>query len=401
MFADIGSNSEGFYHVGDETMFLATYEWYKKNYPSCRITILSRSIYHRGLKLDEYLHFPYHFKSWREFYFIKFFSKIFLWRIFKIDYFDEEELRLVNVVSSQDIVHFCGGGNLYSIYFPWFYYSLIVMLVARVSRKRLILTSQTIGPLWGVDRLWAMIFLNLPYLIGVREDNVGKFSLINFGVLFPKVVGMLDGAYGFVEKEGKKGIRKKGKLKIGLSIHKAEGYEKKLEQAVKVLLRRLSREYVLEVELIPHVLFKKGEGDLAYMKEMVRGLNLGRRIRLVDEAALVKRLTSSVDLLLTTRYHGAVFGLAANVATIAFVWDSYYRRKNTKVMEFYHENGAGNYLVDLNESKLGRVLSDRTFSIVTNLSQEREKLRVSNSRLRLRRDLFSLDQLKPIFKSVR
>ncbi len=43
---------------------------------------------------------------------------------------------------------------------------------------------------------------------------------------------------------------------------------------------------------------------------------------------IVKGITSKMDILLSTRYHGLVFALSSGVPVIAINYDQYYRTKN-------------------------------------------------------------------------
>ena len=184
LFADIGGE-RGFYHTGDEAMFEVTYAWYRKNYPKCIITTLSKTpqkLQHLNWPMDRFIN--------RGYFFIMFFKTL-IWRLFKINIFTKKEFDFIKLVSNTDRIHFTGGGNITSLFTPWLYYSLFVIFLGRLLKKRVILTSQTIGPFRIIDKLPVIVILNLADLIVLREEIIDN----RYGIFLPKLKGMIDSAY--------------------------------------------------------------------------------------------------------------------------------------------------------------------------------------------------------------
>lgn len=158
LFADVGGHEDQqYYHVGDEAMLYECYRWYRKNHPSYGLTVLSWFPTHSDLQCVEepHLHWP---KGRGFFYFWSLMIKAIIWKIIGKSYFSKEELSLVTTIKQYDRLHFTGGGNLSSKFRPWLYYCFFVLFVAKLLHKEIIVTSQTIGPLTGVDRFSSVFF---------------------------------------------------------------------------------------------------------------------------------------------------------------------------------------------------------------------------------------------------
>lgn len=158
LFADVGGHEDQqYYHVGDEAMLYESYRWYKNNHPTYALTVFSWFPTHSDLQCTEtpHLHWP---KDKGFSYFPLLMAKLLIWKILGKSYFSKTELSLITVIQNHDRLHFTGGGNLSSQFRPWLYYCFFVLFVAKLLRKEIIVTSQTIGPLTGIDRLSAVFF---------------------------------------------------------------------------------------------------------------------------------------------------------------------------------------------------------------------------------------------------
>lgn len=397
LFADSGGK---YYHVGDEAMLYETLKWYKKNYPKARIIILSKSS-------REFPHLNWPAKRIiNRGYFLILAIKTLLWRFLNKNYFNREEFNFVNQIKNHDRIHFTGGGNITSLFTPWLYYSFFVIFVSWLLRKQAILTSQTIGPIWGIDRVFALFILNLPLLIVLREDTKGKNPLWHYGIIFPEIKGMLDVAYLLPYKTYYQLLPKTNKFKLGLSLHYWQGFNHfKMVSILKRLIKKISQSYPIEVVLIPHVIAKKDYPwrDVNLMKLVVK--NLPKKIKVVSltykqliksahiSAITVKKLTSSVDLLISTRYHGTFFALSQNIPSISLVMDKYYQLKFSQILRIFYKEEAGNYLCGINGNLSSKEIFKKVNKILANLSFEKEKLKRINFKLKKRRDLFWLDEL--------
>lgn len=394
LFADVGGR-EGFYHVGDEAMLEVTHAWYRKNYPKCKITILSKT----PLK-PQHLNWPIDRFINRGYFFIMSFKTL-IWRLLKINIFSKKEFNFIKLVNNADRIHFTGGGNITSLFTPWLYYSLFVIFLGWLLNKQIILTSQTIGPFWGIDRLPVFIILNLPYLIVLREEINNK----KYGIFFPKLKGMVDAAYFLPAKEI---IHKPNgkKIRIGLSLHYWQGFNhmKLIDQTTQVL-NKISLKYQIEIVIIPHVFSSKKYrwSDMNLMNLLIK--KQPKKIKVIrptnkqifrsksSPAVVIKELTASVDFLMTTRYHGTVFALASNVPSMSLVMDKYYQLKFENILKMFYKEEAKNHFFSFDAGYSYKKLYETIQNLIDSLSNEKKKLIFINKQLLKRNDLFYLDEL--------
>lgn len=365
LFANIGTSIDGFYHIGDEAMFLETYRWYQKHHPKDTITIFSSLPNHQNLKLVELTN-EIDLSKTNKKYLLKILVKNFLYKYFNINLLTSIEIDLTNIIKKQDRIHFCGGGNLTSLFQNWLYYSLIIISVAKIYKKEIILTSQTIGPFNLVDKIITSILL-----FGTKNVTRGN--------------QMLDAAYSLSVTSNFK-LPPKKYLRIGLSLHDWKNSTNFNLELLKTLTV-LNTKQKIEIVLIPHVLnCYINDCDMGYMQKLFANSNLSivkPNIKDIlnskpNASNTIKKLTASCDLLITTRYHGIIFALSCNVPVLTYVSDNYYSDKNIKALKIYYKNDYYKYL---NEPK-------NIMSIINNLSIEQNKLKLINDKLSKNYDLF-------------
>jgi polysaccharide pyruvyl transferase WcaK-like protein len=249
------------------------------------------------------------------------------------------------------------------------YYALFIIIVAKFSKKEILLTSQTIGPISGIDLFFSGIILNLPSLIGIRAKT-HRFSLLRYGILFPRIVGMLDSAYTLpVSKASPLPSIHAKRLRIGLSIHAWKHWEQKLQNAVIEALTLLAEKYPLTIILIPHHLGASKDSDMTYMKRISKYLPSSVQVYTppsghienptATSALYIKWLTSQAQILLTTRYHGIIFALSSNVLILN-------ERKRL-------------YQIDMRQISLAKWLFTMLVFIVSHYENEKRLLDTRNS----------------------
>lgn len=392
LFADIGGHEyEKYYHAGDEAMLYETSRWYKKNHPNWELTLLSWFPIHSKLAIPEKPHL--HWSKKRSYlYFPLLCAKLFCWKIAKISFFSSSESSLIETLQHHDRIHFTGGGNLSTQFRQWMYYSFFVILTAKLLKKEILLTSQTLGPITGIDKIFAFFILNLPNLVAIRESTNRIKEFLKNGIFLPKVEGMLDAAYTLPISKSQLSILRKKNLTIGLSLHAWEGWEKAVTLLVQKLLSSLSKKYSLTVVLIPHhLVFKSAGTDLEYMRKIAA--SLPKKVTVVTPslqtilkretlpATYIKKLTSKVDFLLSTRYHGLIFALSENIPTIALQLDGYYQMKNKGALKMFYKGNASRYQVTIQDTKAFDQLLQKTTHIIENLREEKSLLQKINDKI--------------------
>jgi|GEM_PF-4076650 len=407
LLADIGRTDYGFYHVGDEAMFFETYRWYQKYYPKIDLGCLTRSKSHHNLKISEYLHLAYSNDSNKSRgYFVRLMIKIIFRKYFGINYCSNKENIFLNNILKYQVLHFTGGGNLYNICVPWLWYTYFLIFVFFIYHKRIILTSQTIGPISGIDRLGAGLFLNLPILIAIREPNITKNSLRKYLIFHPTLVSMLDVATNLPSKTTYR-LQRNNAFRMGISIHDFREHGELIIELVEKVLKTVFEKKHIEVILIPHILVNdtKPEWDLWYMRDLEDKLSKYSNLKVVEPdyekimssafepAMTIKYFTKQVDIMITTRYHGLIFALSSNTPVITLSSGEYYNRKNINALKFYFGDNFGKYLINLDQLSPDDEVKRKLEFLINNLEGEKNKLLVGNKKLKNNPGLFTLDQL--------
>lgn len=405
--ADIGSNDQGFYHIGDEAMLTQTYFWYKNNFPKMELGLVSRSISHSKFTAQEQLHLPFPQGTIQtRLYFLRLMLKDFLWRAFKKSTFTETERQFIHYVLSFDALHFTGGGNFYSHYRPWLYYLFFLLYLGKTYRKRIWLTSQTLGPFTFFDSFLAHIFLGFSDCIALREPPRSKS--LHRPLLYRKnIFGMLDSAYSLSDKSTYQ-LSPTHRLRIGLSLHEWD-YEKNIKTSILSALQSLSEDSEIELILIPHILAKQHQNwDIKYMQELLHPLPPSVRIvvptytRLTTSSFVpeftIKALTKQVDILISTRYHGVIFALSENVPVLTFSFGKYYAQKNTSALQMIYGQKAEKYLIDLGIEHPGKILAEKAHYLIKHLEDEKHILKDAVIKAKRDKKLFTLDDLGKVEK---
>lgn len=405
LFANVGRAANGFYHAGDEAMFYESYRFYQKNYPKIKLTALVSSISHQKLNVKEEINF-----SWPEngfkarITFIYLCLKSFFWKVTGLPILTTDELVFVSIIKKQNVIHFTGGGNITSLFPNWLYYSFFIIFLGWLFKKEVILTSQTIGPIQSIDRLFSLLILNIPLLITLRENSIKK-TLLKYGIFKPMIKGELDAAYNLPIYSTYK-LPAKKTFRIGVSIHPWKNYEETLIRSVAQTLNKISKNKKIEVVFIPHIITNgNDEWDILYMKKLKALLENNIRViepmygdiigSAIEPAITIKFLTSATDLLITSRYHGIIFASSSNVPFLTFKMDEYYNIKNSKIIKILFKKIDQKYLINLN-GEIKNISSEvfkKTNYIIKNIDKEKRKLKKINVKLKSQSNFLALDNL--------
>lgn len=394
LVADIGGHDkEAYYHVGDEAMFYETYRWYRRYRPEVALTALSWLPTHEELEIAEHPHLLWR-KTQSQLYFGQLLLNLFFLRLFSKNIFSPSEAALVSVIRQQDIIHFSGGGNLSSSFRQWLYYCFFIIATARLFGKKVILTSQTIGPLTGLDWWFGVFFLNWVQVIGIRAQTTARNVFSSFGLFRPRILSMLDAAYSLPLQNFSLTTLPppKNTFRLGLSVHHWAGYEREIMTVVSEAISQLASQNSLELVVIPHhITADSKDDDVSFMRELVERLPQEVIVHEIDYAATLsqlpapalvyKAMTAAVDLMLTTRYHGLIFALSANVPTVSFLLDPYYEVKNTEALKYAYGDNTDRYTVGVLSSNATAEAVAKISQLLTELPAERDKLKAINKKM--------------------
>jgi len=214
-----------------------------------------------------------------------------------------------------EVVFKAGGGNIRGRYskFP-------ILSLARLMRKKVILVSQTIGPLQEAHRSVLRRQLREAAWIGVRDRG---FSGRQLGL---PVHFAADDAVFLTPRHSASTshLAKAYPRMVGISyldFHKM-GREswRPLSEATEEAVMTLKATPVFIPHFAPH-----GRGDLEAARLMAREWRRVEPVLLneVPPAPAIMALTGALQLVLASRYHAVVFGLAMGVPTVAVYADAH------------------------------------------------------------------------------
>lgn len=230
------------------------------------------------------------------------------------------------VVRSVDALLVAGGGNATSRY-GWLMYERIAAIrVAERYGKPVVLTGQTLGPeLTRHDRDELASALAACALVSLREHSSVALGR-ELAPAHPAIVGGMDDAAAW---------------RSSLPPHQAESASPRVvvtlasgtgpvsrEDAVPALAGLLDAFAVdvgADVELLPHMATPGClDGDLAFNAEVVEASRSGRLVASeLPTAAEAADAVTGADLVLTSRYHPAVFAATRGVPVFALAPDHY------------------------------------------------------------------------------
>jgi len=243
----------------------------------------------------------------------------------------------VAAVGTAEGVIVSGGGNLSSTWPDLLYERVALLSLARIFGKPAIVLGQTMGPsLTYEERRLLAETLSSARFVGVRELDSMALTL-ELGVPPERIWYQTDDALfleGHSQFEPKSasisGVT--GAQAIAVTIDpqmRAAGDH--LFGALVSQLRELSETTGAPLALIPHAF---GNESAAVPSDLTEARVLAERLRLSHtviaeglDADQAKRLTGEATLVISSRYHPIVFGLAAGVASIGIYGDEYCRIK--------------------------------------------------------------------------
>lgn len=390
LFANIGTASNNFYHVGDEAMFLETYNWYQKHHPKYKLSALVSQPNHANLEISEITN-PLEFQFINRKTLFKVILKTKILNLLNINLLTQKEDKLVSIIKSNNRIHFCGGGNITSLFSGWLYYSLLIIEISSIFKKEIILTSQTIGPFNYFDKIISKIILNKSKIIATR-GNIKEILSLN--LKHPKLLNMLDAAYNLPIKSNIK-IPPQKNFRIGLSLHQWNENHILIRKIIKIL-SKINNHKKIEIVLIPHIIVnEEKEWDMGFMQSFFKNKNkikiIKPKIKKIlsskpEVAFSIKNITSKCDLLITTRYHGLVFALSKNIPVLTFTEGEYYSNKNNNILKLYYPKKYHYYT--LNKKTRIKEIYQKIYNIIQNNQEEKKYLKRINFKLQKNYDLF-------------
>ena len=236
-----------------------------------------------------------------------------------------------------------GGGNLSSTWPDLLYERVALLHLARLFGKPAVIVGQTIGPRLAVDeyRLLAQALSSARFL-GVRERPSVALAL-KMGVSLERVWYQSDDAL-FLETNPESATL--GSLAPDAFVTPliAVTIDPQIRAAGEVVfgalvaqLREISVATGAPLILIPHAFGNESAAapsDLTEAHLLAKALGLSSTVLAEGlDAQQAMRVTGQAELIVTSRYHPIVFGLAAGVPSIGIYGDDYCRIKLQGALE--------------------------------------------------------------------
>jgi polysaccharide pyruvyl transferase WcaK-like protein len=235
---------------------------------------------------------------------------------------DDQIFALLDRLQRSDAVIIGGGGNLNSRYGWLLYERAAVAAIARQLGKPYVITGQTLGPeLSKPDRVVLTELLTGARLVGLRDQaslelaerlcpehpNLSRCfddatvvppAEIPRAELAPLVVTIADG-FGAVERD--RAIR-----------------------ALVELTDLLSDRMSCSATFVPHAAVPgQGDGDESVHQSIAMRMRHEARCLPIQDALPTAALTAGAEVVVSTRYHPAVFGLSGGASLLPIVIDDY------------------------------------------------------------------------------
>lgn len=242
----------------------------------------------------------------------------------------------IHALSNAEGLVICGGGNLSSSWPDHVFERVVLGRIARDRGIPVIIMGQTIGPsLRDLDRDRLGELLRGALHVGVR-DAPSYALATGLGVDPSRLSYQPDDSISLLPEPpdfpwARALARQTGARWIAVTIHPVEklAATMPLLDALASELTRVAEATRAQLVFIPHVagVSDGTPGDAAIGRELAQRIATSEKMFVSDvlPARQMRWLTGQAELVISTRYHPIVFGLAAGVPSIA-LWTSQYTR---------------------------------------------------------------------------
>ncbi|HXM33745.1 MAG TPA: polysaccharide pyruvyl transferase family protein [Pyrinomonadaceae bacterium] len=242
-----------------------------------------------------------------------------------------------DAVARADGLVVSGGGNLSSTWPDLLYERVALLHLARIFKKPAVVLGQTIGPrLAGDERRLLAEALSSARFVGVRERPSAAFAL-RLGVLPERIWYQSDDAL-FLETDRESATlfsptpARSGTSRIAVTIDpQVRAAGEAVFGALVLQLREISETTGATLMLIAHAFGSESAAvpsDLTEAHLLADELGLSSTVVAAGlDARQAMQVTGEAALVISSRYHAIVFGLAAGVPSIGIYGDDYCRIK--------------------------------------------------------------------------
>jgi len=249
---------------------------------------------------------------------------------------DDAAHAVIDAIRSSDGVAVSGGGNMASTWPSHIFERATIGRIARLAAKPLVVSGQTIGPhLDDADSALVAELLSSAALVGLREKPSHALSL-GLGVPAGLANQTVDDASFLSEQDTKTDVAPHTAAPyalVSLSTHVGVEDRAEFQQAVADLLDHVVETTDLDIRFYAHFASldeSESRGDTV-MHDAVIGRMTSTRVATLNEGDSVAaaRLARGAALVISSRYHPAVFAVSGGVPTIGIPVDDYTTTKLT------------------------------------------------------------------------
>lgn len=365
LISDAGKGKDGWYHVGDEAVFWSLYQRIKRANTDLQITIFARSVLNKKITDVSVINSEPFFNKKINFILLNIFP-LFNVRFFRpvMFLFFPQYKRLFDEIKSVDYIAVSGGGNLNSHFSEFIFNRFIIVLFAKILYKKIYFAPQTIGPLfYKKDRYFIKYIAKRANFLQVRDDS--SFEMIKMYNTVGKIVKTLDDAFRMKYIKNVS-LVKKAKFNIAISLRDWDTENTIL--AIGNFIKVIKMLYTdIHFYIVPHIFDDNNLGDIGITKILLEkhnvpfttcDANFFKNNSNHRPEEVIASIIEDMNLVITTRYHGAVFGLRACVKVICFYSDSYYEKKFRGLREIlgYYICKYFLYMVDVRKQMSDEVM---------------------------------------------
>ena len=249
---------------------------------------------------------------------------------------DDPALAVIDAIRTSDGVAVSGGGNMASTWPSHIFERATIGEIARLAGKPLVVSGQTLGPhLDDADSRLVAALLSSAALVGLREKPSHELSLA-LGVPAGLANQTVDDASFLSEQDRTTDAAADTAAPyalVSLSTHVGVENRAEFQQAVADLLDHVVENTGLDIRFYAHFAsldVAESRGDTVMHNAVIERMT-STRVATLDEGDSVAaaRLARGAALVISSRYHPAVFAVSGGVPTIGIPVDDYTTTKLT------------------------------------------------------------------------
>lgn len=237
---------------------------------------------------------------------------------------DDPAAEVIAAIAASDGVVVAGGGNMASTWPQHIIERATLGAIAARLGKPFVVTGQTIGPdLDAPDATLLADALRSAALVGLREP--ASFRLCSaIGVPEQLLTATIDDASYLVDEP--RSPEPSRYCLVSLSTHVGGADRERMQAQIAAMLDHVAAARELEIVFLPHFACldpTRSRGDSVMHDAVISLMRSDARIVTPTNSPAAARAARNAALVVTSRYHPAVFAVPAGVPTLAVPVDEY------------------------------------------------------------------------------